>query len=662
MITTPATRLTRLFCLFLFLNTGLQAQEDSLKTILFSHSPDSTRVQAALKLAVEYSSNDPENCIVIADKGLEAAKDTFCKKYIPTLLRLKGVAYVNLGEYKKSAELYFKALDVAEKQKNEKEIASVYNNLGVNFWYQKDYKSALKYHQQALAYRQKLHLPKDIAKSYNNLGIVAVDMGNYNEALEYYQLSIRIKDSLGDALGIANGNNNIGIVYENLQRPDDARAAYEKALQIFKQEGDKRGVVVGLNNIANIYQSQKDFRKALPLAQEALTLGKEIEDVEDLKTTYEILAVCSYHNGDYKQAYDHLQNYLKINDSLLNADNYKAVQEMEKKYNSEKQDKEIKLLQQSNIIKDISIREAEAQKRNLLIIILFAIITIGISVFAYYKIKRQKSILEENKLNIELKNAQLELQKKEIVDSINYAKRIQDAMLKDEEHVSMHLPPHFILFKPKDIVSGDFYWALEKDEHLYFAAADCTGHGVPGAFLTLLGTSFLNEINAVDTLFTPGQILDQLRNKIVRELSNHNGKTRDGMDISLIRINLKTLEGMWAGAYNPLWLIPAVGVVRFKELPATKQPVGYSESMTSFTDHVVQFAKGDQIYLFTDGFADQFGGKHGKKFKYKQMKELLFSVHHRSMEEQKQELNRTFDSWKGNLEQVDDILVVGMKF
>lgn len=647
-------------CLFMS-RSSLRAQEDSLKKVLSSELPDSSKAEAALKLSMLYSSNAPESCLLMADKGIVIAGKS-CRKFLPALMKMKGVAFVNMGEYKKSAEEYFKALEEAEKQGNKKEIAAVYNNLGVNFWYQKDYSNALKYHSKALEYRKALNSPKEIAKSYNNLGIVEVDMGRYKDAVEHYLLALKIKDSIGDVLGIANGNNNLGIVYERLNRPEDAKTAYRKALGIFRQEGDKRGEVVSLNNIAIISKNTGNHKEAAELAEKALELGKELEDLEDQKISYEILAVCSYHNGKYREAYDLLKNYVMISDSLSKSTNYEIVQELEKKYNTEKQEQEIKLLQQSGIIKDIEIRQSESQKRNLMIIILLAMVMISIVAFAFFKISRQKADLEENKANIEIKNAQLELQKKEIVDSINYAKRIQDAMLKDEEHMSMHLPPHFILFKPKDIVSGDFYWALEKENHLYFAVADCTGHGVPGAFLTLLGTSFLNEINAIDKILTPARILDELRNKIVRELSTQQEKSRDGMDMSLIRVNLKTNEAMWAGAFNPLWIIRTEGREKFTEIVADKESVGYSEEMTAFTDHSFQLQKGDEIVLFTDGYADQFGGKNGKKFKYKQLKEMMIELHPLPVDEQKKKLNQEFETWRGKLDQVDDVLMVGMKF
>jgi serine phosphatase RsbU (regulator of sigma subunit) len=227
--------------------------------------------------------------------------------------------------------------------------------------------------------------------------------------------------------------------------------------------------------------------------------------------------------------------------------------------------------------------------------------------------------------------------------------------------VSKHLPPHFVLFKPKDIVSGDFYWKLEKNDHLYLAAADCTGHGVPGAFLTMLGVSFLNEINADARLLTPAQILDQLRDRIIKELGQ-TGKAmenKDGMDISLLRLNLKTYEALWAGANNPLFYVEANG--NLIEVKADKQPVAHYAVMNPFNDNVINFKKGDAFYLFTDGYADQFGGPSGKKFKYKQLQEKLIETLSLPVEDQKKKLNLIFEEWRGKLEQIDDVCVIGMR-
>ncbi|MGZ3866883.1 MAG: PP2C family protein-serine/threonine phosphatase, partial [Bacteroidia bacterium] len=295
----------------------------------------------------------------------------------------------------------------------------------------------------------------------------------------------------------------------------------------------------------------------------------------------------------------------------------------------------------------------------LLLIFSIAIAVGVIAIIVFRNMTRYKKA----KQTIEVqRNLAMEKQK-EILDSIRYAKRIQDAVLKEQEHISTHLPPHFVLYEPKDIVSGDFYWSLEKDRYWYLAVADCTGHGVPGAFLTILGTSFLNELNAADAILTPAEILDKLRSRIIKELSiTNNGvnETKDGMDISLARLDLQTNELMWAGANNPLWIINKEKT-ELSIIPSHKQPIGFYPTITAYPNHTLQLSKGDAFYLFTDGYADQFGGEKGKKFKYKKLQELLLSIRNETLECQKEVLSKTFMDWKGSYEQTDDVCIVGVR-
>ncbi|MBA3972332.1 MAG: SpoIIE family protein phosphatase, partial [Bacteroidetes bacterium] len=208
---------------------------------------------------------------------------------------------------------------------------------------------------------------------------------------------------------------------------------------------------------------------------------------------------------------------------------------------------------------------------------------------------------------------------------------------------------------------GDFYWSFEKDNFWYLAAVDCTGHGVPGAFMSMLGIAFLNEITAVDKMLTPSEILDSLRSKIIKEMgqTGRMGENKDGMDISLIRLNLTTHELQWAGAYNPLWIIN--NRKELIEIKGDKQPIGFSHNQNPFSNHVIPLNKEDTFYIFTDGYADQFGGVKGKKFKYMKLKEVLFTVNDRAMTEQKQILDENFENWRGSLEQVDDVCVIGVR-
>jgi serine phosphatase RsbU (regulator of sigma subunit) len=252
-------------------------------------------------------------------------------------------------------------------------------------------------------------------------------------------------------------------------------------------------------------------------------------------------------------------------------------------------------------------------------------------------------------------------QKKEIIYSFEYASLIQSALLPPENLLNSLLPDNFILYLPKDIISGDFFWITRIRSNILFAAADCTGHGVPGALMSILGISYLNEIMTQKCRLKANRILNQLREKIMKALhqTGEGGESKDGMDIALCIFNPQTLELQYSGANNSLYLIRNN---LLEEIKPDKMPIGISGTMEqSFTNHNLQLEQGDIIYIFSDGFADQFGGPLGKKFKYKPFKQLLIDIHKKPLPEQKGNLLSTIQNWKGDLDQVDDILIMGVK-
>lgn len=278
-----------------------------------------------------------------------------------------------------------------------------------------------------------------------------------------------------------------------------------------------------------------------------------------------------------------------------------------------------------------------------------------------YKIKsKDHQVILKQKQEVEEQKNIIEEKHRLITDSIHYAKTIQNAMLQGEEHTNSSLPDHFVFFSPKDVVSGDFYWSKIMNEYCYFAAVDCTGHGVPGGFMSVLGISLLNDILFDHDLLTPAEILDKLSDRVIKELdqSDKEGSSKDGMDISLVRINLNTLELVWSGAHNPLYIFRKGNLI---ELKADKQPIGYYPYSNPFTNQSLQLEKGDMIYSSTDGYPDQFGGENDKKLKSSGFKKVLSKAQLLSTKEQKKFLTNYFEEWKGNREQVDDACIVGMR-
>lgn len=286
-------------------------------------------------------------------------------------------------------------------------------------------------------------------------------------------------------------------------------------------------------------------------------------------------------------------------------------------------------------------------------------IVILVITFIFWNISFRKEVklrlVAEEKLKETLN--EVEEKQKEITDSINYAKRIQEAILPSFDFIKTHLPNSFIYYQPKDIVAGDFYWAEKVVNDFFIAAADCTGHGVPGALVSVVCCNALNRTVNEFKLTEPGKILDKTRELVLESFSKNGGDIKDGMDISLMSINGNTVK--WAGANNPLWYYQNN---ELKEIKANKQPIGKTDNPEAFTTHTIELKKGDSIYLFTDGFADQFGGPKGKKFKYKQLEDLLVSSNDLSINEQHLTLKNTLNTWKGNLEQVDDICIIAIRF
>jgi len=268
-----------------------------------------------------------------------------------------------------------------------------------------------------------------------------------------------------------------------------------------------------------------------------------------------------------------------------------------------------------------------------------------------------RDILRKKNLNFKLLKSS-ENKNKELLDSIKYAKRIQSAIMPSKKQLSKLIPNGFVVYQPKDIVAGDFYWLNQKDNDLYMAACDCTGHGVPGALVSVVCNNALNRSIKEFELQNPGEILDKTRELVLKEFEKSEDEVNDGMDIALIRLNGNKLY--FSGANNPLWIVRKTSDL-VETIKGCKQSIGLTNNPTAFLTHEINLSKGDCVYIFTDGYSDQFGGPKGKKFKSRAFKELLQSINKEPINKQKEIIETTIKTWKGKLEQVDDICVIGLK-
>jgi serine phosphatase RsbU (regulator of sigma subunit) len=433
---------------------------------------------------------------------------------------------------------------------------------------------------------------------------------------------------------------------------DSALFYNEKAEKLLIKDANYDNLLSVMAVRAKIYTKQKKYDSAEDVLLRCINLAIEKNYPNRLMMAYEYLTDLYIEKENYKDAYKYSKLYAEVKDSLYNMQYEKEIANLNVKYGSEKKQQQI-LLQQEQLRKEKIIRYFVAIGA----LIIFLLATL---IYARYRVK--------SKLNKKLneKNDIIEQKNKDILDSISYAKRIQSAILPSDKTFKKYLTKSFILYKPKDIVAGDFYWMEYKNGIILFAAADCTGHGVPGAMVSVVCNNGLNRSVREHGLTDPGEILNKTREIVVQEFEKSEEDVKDGMDIALCSLKLSESSKLsesyatlqYAGSNNPLWIIRNNELMEFKP---DKQPIGKHTTEKPFTTHTIELQKGDTIYIFTDGFADQFGGKKAKKFMYKPFKELLLSIQEKTMEEQKIVLEQHFDNWKGKLEQVDDVCIIGVR-
>jgi serine phosphatase RsbU (regulator of sigma subunit)/TPR repeat protein len=575
-----------------------------------------------------------------------------------------GLIHNYRGNYKEAIFFFKKSLEIREETDNKKGIATSLINIGIIYKNLKNLDEALDYYKNGLAVFQELNDKKGIAASLNNIGIISAEQGRYDESLIYTEKSLIVFKELGDKKGIASSLNDIGNIYSNQNDHDAALAFFKDGLKLFEELGDQNGITMSLGDIGDAYFIQKDYQKAILNFEKAFYIAEEIGALDQINRVSESLHKLYKTQKKWNKALHMHELFLESKDSLSNMDAKEELYrfEIEKEFELEKLADSLLFMQQMEVKSEQIKTQNEKIKREKSITysLFLGMLIVSASLIIIFKnlkkTKKQKGIIEDQKAIVESANDELEEKNKEIMDSINYAKRIQSAILPPIKTVKKHFEESFILYKPKDIVAGDFYWMEKKNEKILFAAADCTGHGVPGAMVSVVCNNGLNRSVREHDLTVPGEILDKTREIIIEEFQKSEEDVKDGMDIALCSVTGMKLQ--YAGAYNPLWIIRNGEIIERK---ADKQPIGQFENTKPYTTHSFDLEKGDTIYIFSDGYVDQFGGERGKKFKGKAFRELLLSIQEKNMEDQKTIINKTFETWKGELEQIDDICIIGVR-
>ncbi|MCB0478970.1 MAG: tetratricopeptide repeat protein [Crocinitomicaceae bacterium] len=651
-----------------------------------------------------------------------------------------GVNYFYQEDFVKAEEYLFKAYKMIQETGNEKSITTVLVDIGELYREQHQLEKALKYLLEADKIVRKGHNKQEHYTVLNNMALIYDSMGDIQKAIDTHKKAIKIAKEGGYDRETATSMNNIGYIFMMNNQPDSALVYLFPALEIKRESSSPRSYCLTLSNIGNSYQKKKMYSKAIQYFQEGIEVSREYEltsayaafniykasalidngnvleaakhvsiglelanaegNIEEMITGREVYARVLAGKGDYRRAFYMYKEFHEMSDSLFALEKADEVAKANSRYESQIKEQKIELLNQENKIKDDEIlreqeinkrKTAENQRKQIMIYgsivgIILVLIAAFVSFKAYRTSKRANQKLSEKNAEIQEQKEIVEEKNAEILDSITYAKRLQEAILPQKKVILKWLPNSFVLYKPKDIVAGDFYWMENVDDTLYIAAADCTGHGVPGAMVSVVCSNALTKTLLEEKIKDTGKILDRTRELVTDQFGKSSDEIKDGMDVSLAAINFKTMELNWSGAHNPIWIIRKgekelegqiqnnISITKdeksefvLHEIKADKQPVGKYDMASNFNSNLMKIEKEDTLYLFSDGYADQFGGEKntskagGKKFKSANFKKLLLSLQSEPMEKQRELINDQFEQWRGDLEQVDDVCVIGVR-
>jgi serine phosphatase RsbU (regulator of sigma subunit) len=623
------------------------------------------KVSSLTNIGLIYGSQgDNIQAIEYHQKSLKISEETIDKSGVATSLVNIGSIYEAQGKIENSLKYYYSALKINEEISDKRGIALSLNKIGMLYLARSDFKTSLEYLQKSYVFYNEIGDKYGKALCLNNIGLVSFGKGDYPKALNSYHNSFSVLEEIGHEKGIASVFNNIGNIYSEQKNYPKSLEYYQKTYELGEKTNDIIIIAGALNNLAALYRDMGILFKAQQYGEKSLAISKSIGYPEKIKYTAELLSSIYEKQENFDKALEMYKLHIQMRDSLNNEETQKVTAQQQAKYEYEKQ----KALDDAEHEKQIAIEQEAKEKQQIItyatggglglvgVFLIFVFNRLQVTKKQKLVIEEQKKEVESQKEVVELAHSELEEKNQEIMDSITYAKRIQNAILPPLKVVKEYLTKSFILYKPKDIVAGDFYWMEHKGGRVLFAAADCTGHGVPGAMVSVVCNNGLNRSVREYGLTDPGEILNKTREIVIAEFEKSEEEVKDGMDIALCSLEGNTLK--YAGANNPLWIIRNGEIIETK---ADKQPIGKFDELLPYTTHTFELQKGDTIYIFSDGYVDQFGGEKGKKFKAKAFRELLLSIQDQSMDDQKIIIDSAFENWRGNLEQIDDVCVIGVK-
>lgn len=603
---------------------------------------------------IYFEQSNFEKSLQYHQQALSIAQEMKRKDLLIEPLNFIASGYFNQAQYDLSYKYYIQALDICEISNDKINAAIDLLNIGSIFFAQKSYSKALEYYNNSLKYNTATGQIEEQAKCLNNIGLVYENQKQIDLALIYYTKSYNLKIKSNDKTGIVNSLTNIANIYVQKNDYQNAIDNYTKALNLSESNNNKEGMARLQINIGSLYEKQNNYQDALIYISNGIDLAKQMNLNNYMRTGYEELSLINSKLGNYKQAYENHIIFSNINDTILNERQNKNLMDLQTKYDTDKKEKEIQL-QNEKI-------NRQAIIKNSFIVGCILLFMIALLLLNRYRIKKQSNdqLTVTNK-KLEKSNKKISDQSKEIQQSISYAQRIQQTLLPDPQEIKSAFPNSFVLYKPKAVVSGDFYWFNQTQDANTIATIDCTGHGVPAAFMSVMAHNILFHMSKQGNANEPANILQTLHEDIRQSLKQDKSEnSRDGMDASICKFDkdMKFLD--YSGAMRPIYHIRNNQLTEYK---SDKYSIGgfQSEETRKFSTQRIELQKDDCVYMFSDGYADQFGGKDQKKFMTKRLKDLLIYLSPLEIKEQEQILEMTFENWKNSTEQIDDVLVIGIK-
>ncbi len=644
-------RRLRLLALALFWPCVLAANPvDSLQEALRLASNDSLRLRLLDELTFITANSNPNLSIEYAHQTVHLAEKLQHREFKRQGLHFLGLNHYRLGNYDKTFEYFRQVLRMFEEDGDLKGIARLHNNIGIIYDELNQYEKALSYYHRSLEVKRQLGDSIGVASTLSNVGYAYQKLGLPDKAYAYLMQALSIDMSAGNEEGLIYTYGNLGRLYASLDKPDSALIFFRKSLVLLEEAGGAYEQAEVLQCIGGIYLKQKRLERSRTSYEQAIAKAREVNARKVVKECYKGIAETYKQQQHWQMAYEYFLQYENLKDSIFNEENLKKISEIESSYQIQRREKEIEILRKDARIQELNLSRNEMVSYYLYsgLILFFLMI---LFLYQQYKTKNQSNTL------LKKRNNEIATRNVEITDSIRYAKTIQESLLPQEENLKSIFPNSFLYCEARDILNGDFLWIHEKENRVVWAVIDCTGHGVPGALMTILAHNLLNQIVKTQHMLEPADILLELHRQLRFNMQkSFQEEHQHGMDLGVCLFERSSGLLLYAGARRPLYMMEE-GELKVYQTPNPMVGNNYVHGI-EFSQISLHPLPGSCVYMFTDGVTDQFGGPQNKKFLHNRLQELIREMHTSPLEEQKNVLSDGLKRWRKQEEQTDDTLML----